>query len=145
MYTLAPEPLLVPRLLWQHLLDHARSCWPNECCGLLAGHRPGTVTHLYPLTNTAASRVEFLGDAREQFAALRSMRESGTELLAVYHSHPTTPPVPSRADLDRSLGQSVACVIVALWGNDQQREPTLRCWRLTTQGYGPWPWILVND
>jgi proteasome lid subunit RPN8/RPN11 len=144
-YTLPPEALLLPRALIERIIDHARTCWPNECCGLLAGVRPGRVTQCYPLTNTAASPVEFLGDAREQFAALRAMRASGTELLAVYHSHPTTPPTPSRTDLERSLGEQVACLIVALGGRPDQREPTVRCWRLATHGYGPWPWSILSD
>ena len=41
------------------------------------------------------------------------MRTNGTELLAIYHSHPTSEPVPSRRDVEENTyGESVVHLIV---------------------------------
>ena len=42
------------------------------------------------------------------------MRVRGLEMLAVYHSHPTSRPVPSRTDLERHGMENVVCMIVSL-------------------------------
>jgi proteasome lid subunit RPN8/RPN11 len=64
--------------------------------------------------------------------ALKAMRVTGTEVLAIYHSHPTSAPVPSRKDIERnSWGVSVVHLIVGLGGV----EPEIRAWWLTDDGY----------
>jgi proteasome lid subunit RPN8/RPN11 len=60
------------------------------------------------------------------FQAERARRAAGLELLAVYHSHPTSPPTPSRWDHADHLDPSIACVIVSL----ATPTPTLAAWRL---------------
>ena len=80
------------------LLAHCRRDLPNEACGFLAGHS-GVVSQVLPVTNELPSPTAFRTEAASTFAAFRAMREAGTELLAVYHSHPTSEPVPSRRDL----------------------------------------------
>ena len=114
------------------MLEHAQAELPAECCGLLAGiiRRDGAealVTHRYPLINELDSPTEFASEPRSMLAAMREVRAWGTEVLAVYHSHPTSEPIPSRKDLDRHwLGPSVLAVIVGLQGE----EPEVRAWAL---------------
>ena len=93
---------------------------PNECCGLLAGRivelvsgfsgdfmRIGVVERRYPLTNELASPAEYLSRPPEMFEACRSLRQLEIEVLAVYHSHPLTEPVPSRKDLEWNYSKEV--------------------------------------
>ena len=68
----------------------------------------------YPLVNAAASPVEFLSDGRSMFDADKDMRQRGLDMLAVYHSHPTSHAVPSRTDLERHRMEEVMCMIVSL-------------------------------
>jgi proteasome lid subunit RPN8/RPN11 len=131
--------LAVPDLLLEEVFEHARVEAPLECCGLLAGHiadGTGVVTTRYFVANDAASPTEYVTDARHLLSAFRSMRESGSELLAIYHSHPTTDPVPSRRDIERNTyGESVVHLIVSLAGP----EPAARGWWLTPTGYRELP------
>src|SRR3954447_4052537 len=97
--------LKVPAGLWQGMIRHAREEQPNECCGLLAGavaDGVGRVERLYRLVNSAASPVEYESEPRSMLAAMRDMIARGLDVVAVYHSHPTSRPVPSRKDLDRN-------------------------------------------
>ncbi len=97
------------------LTAHAAAEHPLECCGLLAGHATAevyTVTTRIPLTNHLNREDEFESDPVEMLKAQRGMRQAGLDWLAVYHSHPAAPAVPSRKDRTRSIGVNVACVIV---------------------------------
>jgi proteasome lid subunit RPN8/RPN11 len=87
----------------------------------------GTVLHCYPLVNAAASSTEYLSDAQGMFDAVKDMRKRGLEILAVYHSHPTSDPVPSRTDLERNYSPDVIHLIISL----RAAEPLVRGWWLT--------------
>jgi len=126
--------LEVSRAVFEAMLEQARADLPNECCGLLAGTVEGGVGRVverYALVNELASPVEFVGDARSHFAAEKDMRRKGLDVLAVYHSHPTTAPVPSRKDLDRNYSEDVVNLIISLAGPG----PVVRGWWLTATAY----------
>jgi [CysO sulfur-carrier protein]-S-L-cysteine hydrolase len=126
--------LILPPDLHATVLARARAEAPLECCGFLAGRihqNAGMVERCYPLINAAASPVEFISDARSTFDAMGDMDQRGLEVLAVYHSHPTTPPVPSKTDLERNYSPDVVNVIVSL----QTDPPLLRGWWLRDAGF----------
>jgi proteasome lid subunit RPN8/RPN11 len=120
--------LTIPRPILDEMIAHARGCLPAEGCGFLAGVG-GRVTHLLPLVNELASPTAFHTEARSVFAAFKAMRAAGTDLLAVYHSHPTAAPIPSRRDIEQNTyGPTVAWVIVG--AGDE-----VRAWWLGEDGY----------
>src|SRR2546428_226937 len=93
----------VLRAFWRILSmsAQARAEYPNECCGLLAGivtEQEARVVQRYPLRNAAASPVEYESDPLDMFAAHRDMRQRGIDIVAIYHSHPTSEAVPSKTD-----------------------------------------------
>ena len=142
-----PFQLIVPRLIYDEMIAQARSELPNECCGILAG-RPDaevslpfiTVVRRYALINSAASPTEYLSDARSMFEAVRDMRRLGLEIVAVYHSHPTSPPVPSRTDLKRNYSSDVMNFIISL----QDRYAQMRGWWLEQNSFREADWRLSD-
>jgi proteasome lid subunit RPN8/RPN11 len=128
-----PFRLVIPGDLYAAMLAHARAELPAECCGLLAGtinDGVGRVTEHFPLVNALSSPTEYESDGRSMLAAHKAMRATGTEILAVYHSHPTSDPVPSRRDLERNYDERVVNIIIGLRG----AQPEVRAWWLTTTG-----------
>jgi proteasome lid subunit RPN8/RPN11 len=99
------------------ILDHARAESPRECCGLVGG----TVGHaqtVYPARNAAADPlVTYEASPEDLFAAQRSMRERGEQLVAIYHSHPrSADPKPSATDVRLAYYPSAVYFIVGLGG-----------------------------
>jgi proteasome lid subunit RPN8/RPN11 len=127
--------LNIPNSLVEEIIEHGRDELPNECCGLLAGRIAedvGIATRRYVIKNDAASSKNYRGNARDMLDAFRSMREEKLELLAIYHSHPGSEPVPSLHDIEQNAyGECVVHLILSLAGS----EPAVRAWWLSETGY----------
>ena len=131
--------LVVPRGLYEQMVAQALREAPNECCGLFAGVVRDGVAHaerIYPLANAAASPVLYESDARSMLDAYRDMTARGLDVVAVYHSHPTSEPVPSKTDLERNYSEEVVNLIVSL----AESPPLVRGWWLTAAGYREAGW-----
>ena len=136
--------LQLPRRIQEDMLAHARADLPNECVGLLAGvisGGMGRVTARYPLVNAVASPREYLSQPESMFSAYRDMRQHGLEILAIYHSHPSSDPVPSRTDLERNYSGDVVNFIISL----KLEPPVLRGWWLKEDKYSELEWYWVTD
>jgi [CysO sulfur-carrier protein]-S-L-cysteine hydrolase len=87
--------VVIPAEVRSALVEHAEAELPNEACGLLV-LRDGVAERLVPGRNRAASpyRFELEVDPETWF-----LEDEGYE-LAVFHSHPSSPPRPSRTDVE---------------------------------------------
>jgi proteasome lid subunit RPN8/RPN11 len=141
-----PYRLHIPHHLYEAMLAQAVSESPNESCGLLAGtfsDGVGVATHRFPLVNAAENpTVEYFSDPKSMLAAHRAMRDSAVEMLAIYHSHPTTAPIPSRTDRERNWwGDAMVFLIVSPIGG----RPEVRAWRLTAADAIEVEWKLIGS
>jgi [CysO sulfur-carrier protein]-S-L-cysteine hydrolase len=139
-----PFRLQLPRKLREEMIAHASAELPNECVGLLAGvvsGGVGRVTERFPLINSAASPVQYLSQPESMFAAYRSMNERGLDILAIYHSHPTSDPIPSYMDLERSYSPDVVNFIISM----KPKLPLLRAWWLKADSYREVDWYWITD
>jgi [CysO sulfur-carrier protein]-S-L-cysteine hydrolase len=120
--------LIVPPTLLEAVLAHARSELPNEACGLLAGSvegETGRATRHFPIRNDLASPTEYFTNPRDLLDAMKTMRAAEIEVLAIYHSHPASEPVPSKTDIARNYwGEAAMHLIVGL----AAEKPEVRAW-----------------
>jgi proteasome lid subunit RPN8/RPN11 len=86
---------------------------PLEACGYLAG-KEDLVTTLYQMTNVDQSEIHYSFDPQEQFQVIKTVRNSGLEIIAAYHSHPGSPARPSKEDIRLAHDSSIVYVIVSL-------------------------------
>ena len=119
----------------EEMSAHAREMSPAECCGLIGGASDGRAGSVYRLRNVAADPlVAYEAAAEDLFAAQKSMRERGEQLLAIYHSHPrASEPVPSLSDVRLAYYPSAIYFIIGLSGPDA----TLRAFRIN-ESEGRW-------
>ena len=102
--------MVIPAEVRSALVEHAEAELPNEACGLLV-LRDGVAERLVAGRNRAASpyRFELEVDPETWF-----LEDEGYE-LAVFHSHPSSPPRPSRTDVENiGLWEGRAYVILSL-------------------------------
>lgn len=108
----------VPEAIHQVMVSHARQCYPEEACGLLAGETDGRLTKAYPLTNVARSPVNYVIDPAEHFGALRDAESKGWELVGVFHSHTHSPAYPSPTDVALAAEPDWLYVLVGMERTD---------------------------
>lgn len=94
-------PLAFPLALWSVVESQLTRALPEEACGLLAG-QDGSVDQVYPVDNTLHSPTAYRMDPSGQVQAMLAIERAGLELIAIYHSHPTGPAIPSATDLKQA-------------------------------------------
>lgn len=98
----------VPNQQLAEIREHGVRDYPYECCGLLLGRfrEDGKVVHeTYPISNAreeSAKRNRFLITPEELMKGERYARSRDLEVVGFYHSHPDSPAVPSKYDLDHA-------------------------------------------
>lgn len=92
---------------WGVMVDHAKSSFPNECCGVLfgaAGDGVKTGKLAVAMRNVyngeQADRYEI--DQHDLLRADEAARKQGLELIAIFHSHPDCDAYFSETDLKNS-------------------------------------------
>jgi len=87
--------VVIPALVRETLAEHAREESPNEACGLVVV-KGGVAERYVAGVNAAASPYRFELDVPPETWFLE---DDGYE-LAVFHSHLSSPPRPSRTDVE---------------------------------------------
>lgn len=106
--------LVLPRKLVNKILTHAQQHEHTESCGLISAFA-GNPAHYYAVKNIAAEpSIRFEMEPAQQIAAMKHMREHDEALMAIVHSHPESPPVPSATDMEESGYPHVYYIIVSL-------------------------------
>lgn len=138
----ATARLQIPQTIFDAMIAHARREMPNECCGLLGGDpKTGLASQLYLLVNELRSPTRYRSEPRSMFEAVRDMRDRDIDIVAVYHSHPTSAPIPSKTDLAESYSTDVPNLIISL----QQEKPEVRAWWLTDAEYREAEFEVIQD
>ena len=120
---------MIPAAIRAELEQHARAEQPNEACGLVA-FKDGSAERYLPAHNAAASPYRFeLEIAPETWF----LEDNGYE-LAVFHSHISSPPRPSRTDVENiGLWEGRAYLILSLGTGE------LAAWRIAGGEVSPEP------
>jgi [CysO sulfur-carrier protein]-S-L-cysteine hydrolase len=100
------------------LIEHARSGFPYEICGLLAGE-DGRLRARYPIPNAARSMTFYNMDPSALLAAMKDLEHHGWELLGIYHSHTHTEAFPSPTDVELAFYPEAVYLIVSLQDPEQ--------------------------
>ena len=88
--------MVIPAETRRALEEHARAEAPNEACGLVV-FRDGVAERYEPGVNAAASPYRF--DLQMTDPDVWFLEDEGCE-LGVFHSHVSSPPRPSRTDVE---------------------------------------------
>ena len=121
--------MVIPAEVRAALEAHAREESPNEACGVVV-LRAGVAERYVPGRNSAASPYRFELDVDPEVWFLE---DEGYE-LAIFHSHLSSPPRPSRTDVENiGLWQGRPYLILSLGTKE------LAAWRIADDRIEPLP------
>lgn len=103
------------------MISHCKEAYPNEACGILAGNGE-EVFKVYKMSNIEKSPVSYEFDSREHINAIKNMRENNHKMLAIFHSHPSSPAYPSAKDMSLASYEDCIYVIVSL----SEKKPVVK-------------------
>lgn len=116
------------------IVEHGRSDFPYEVCGLLAGRRalpesgegpgarPAQVQALYRVPNDSRSMTYYSMEPKAMLHAFNDMDDRELDLLAIYHTHTHTEAFPSPTDVELATYPDAVYVICSL----QDDQPVVR-------------------
>ncbi|MFZ5816282.1 MAG: M67 family metallopeptidase [Bacillota bacterium] len=131
--------LFIPDNIYRRMINHCSEERPLEACGLLVGEA-GHVTAGYATDNQHRSPVIYKVDDLQLLEVDREIRNERQEIIAIYHSHVKTDPVPSRTDIDQATWPEAFYVIVSL----KERRPKVRAWRIVDRQVTEHPIVVVK-
>lgn len=119
----------IPSNIAEEMTSHAKEDFPLECCGILAG-KDDSISHIYRMMNTDSSKVSYLMDPKEQLKVFKEMRALGTEIKAIYHSHPNHPAYPSMTDVELAFYPDAMYIIISV---DNNKNTKVRGFRIVNK------------
>lgn len=108
----------------KEIIAHCQQGAPNEVCGFLPG-REERVFRIRPMTNLEPTPVSYLMDPKEQIEVFNEMDQKGEDLVAIYHSHPHSRPLPSKKDIEMAFYPDSLYLIISL-----AEGVEVRCFRI---------------
>ena len=121
----------------QALIDHARTGYPNEACGLIIGSAPaalgGHALRFEPTANKAASPYRYEIDPVDLYRISVAADDADEVIWGIAHSHTHTPAVPSPTDIGLAFYPDSLYLVVSLSddaADPSSGVPTVRAWRI---------------
>ncbi|MBI4822689.1 MAG: M67 family metallopeptidase [Nitrospirae bacterium] len=105
--------IVIPVSIINEMIHHAKEAYPKEACGILTGIDM-KAKKLYRMKNIDNSEVSYEMDSREQFQVMKEIEKEGLKMLAIYHSHPASPPYPSQRDIGLAFYPDTVYIIIGL-------------------------------
>lgn len=118
---LVVDKLVISQKLLDEIISYCKDASPNEACGILAG-RNHEVIKVYKMANVENSPISYMMDSKEQFSAMKDMRENNLSMIAIFHSHPSSPAYPSKKDMELAFYEDSIYLIVSL----VEHEPVVK-------------------
>jgi proteasome lid subunit RPN8/RPN11 len=112
--------------LFEELLEHGLSGYPNEACALVVG-KDGVPSKVLPMRNADASPVSYRLEPKEQLRAFQEIDDEGLELLGIFHTHTHSEAFPSETDRAQAFYPEAAYLIMSLANRE---APVIRAFRI---------------
>lgn len=114
--------LEIPHHIYTAMLDHGNNNVPMEACGIVSG-RGNQALKFYPTDNADRSPIRYSIPPEQILRVFRTLEEDDQQLLAIFHTHPTTAAYPSVTDIRLAFYPEAVYLIMSL---AQPGVPVLR-------------------
>ncbi len=118
--------LKIAKAIHEEMIAHAKSVYPQEACGFLAG-KDGEGKYFIAIENMDHSTVTYTMDPKQQLKAFKRISGDGLELLGIFHSHVASAADPSQTDRQMAFYPDVSYLIVSL---ADMNKPDLKSFKI---------------
>ncbi len=118
--------VILKKELYEQIIRQCFREYPWEACGILAG-KGGTAEKVYEMANADRSPITFFMEPREQLRVMKEIRNSGLDMIGIYHSHVASDAYPSSRDVDLALYPEVFTLIISL---SDKNNPSIRSFKI---------------
>lgn len=112
--------------IFEQIGRHCLKELPDEACGILAG-KDEEVARIYEMINIDRSPESFFMDPKEQLKVMKDIRNSGLEMIGIYHSHVASEAYPSNEDIKLAFYPEVSYAIISI---KDKKHPCLRSFKI---------------
>jgi proteasome lid subunit RPN8/RPN11 len=132
-----PGATVLPAAIRSAMIEHARTEYPNEMCGVIVGDgnaaEGGRALRWEPARNAEASPLRYSVHPDDLLRLTIETDDAGEVFWAIAHSHVRSPAVPSPTDIGVALYPDALYVLVSL--SDLEADPatgapSVRGWRI---------------
>jgi [CysO sulfur-carrier protein]-S-L-cysteine hydrolase len=117
----------LPQAMRDAIIAHAIREAPRECCGILSGQN-GAPLQVHETRNIAEGNRLYEIDPRQLIdLEFHLLPEHGSEIIAIYHSHPDSPAYPSATDIELAFWPDAVYLICSL---AERERPDIRGFRM---------------
>lgn len=106
------DKIIIPQTLYNQMIEHGREALPYEACGLLSGNHQN-IKSIWPLENVWKSDRRFFVSKKIVKQTIQKANDLDEQILAIYHTHPSTAPIPSFYDIKNHVDNNIKMVIVS--------------------------------
>jgi proteasome lid subunit RPN8/RPN11 len=122
------------------MIAHCLEEKPLEACGLLVG-AADRAERGYAVDNELRSPVLYRVDREQMLTVLTETEQARQNLVAIYHSHVKTAPIPSETDIKIAYWPEAFYLIVSL----ALREPEVRAYRIVDGQVTEHPLVILPE
>ena len=141
----------IPRAVYEDLIHFCKEGFPSEVCGILIGKHNldnetdttiRMITEFHPLVNLATdTHRKFLIDPEEWTNSWYTCQQQGNSIIGLFHSHPHTPAIPSKYDLETLWHTLPSHWIVSFI---DRNHPVIQVYRFySDRNYQLIPWTIL--
>lgn len=130
----------IKKEVYEGMIAHCQSALPYEGCGLLSGIASSGET-LWKLRNESHHSHRFHMSAESIKRAVETIGKKGEVLTGIFHSHPSSPAIPSSHDIQNNPYKDLAYIIVSFY----KGKIEVGCFRIENKTAIPLELILIDD
>jgi len=121
------KEVLIPEIMKDEMIRHARDELPYEACGIIAGVAGKKAVRFYPARNELQSETRYNIAPEDLYNIFMDLEEKGLDVWGIFHSHPATPAYPSATDLKQSYYPDAYYLILSFINPER---PELRAFKI---------------
>jgi proteasome lid subunit RPN8/RPN11 len=126
-----PASVVLSPEMVEAIVDHARTDYPNEACGVIIGDRPaadgGVALRWVAMRNESASPLRYRIHAEDLYPVLVEVEDADDlAFWAIVHSHVRSAAYPSPTDVAQAVFPDALYLLVSL----EADEPALGAYRI---------------